>query len=325
MLLRLGSALATVTLTAGALQAPAAAAPAPAFKKSSTGATITAYKWLTKNKRAFDFAVRSNRLGSTQKVRVLLPKGWSYKAKRTWPVLYLMHGGNAHYDSWTRSTKIEQLAAKWNVIVVMPEGANGSYTNWYNNGQGGIPEWETFHMTEVFQLMARNFHAGKSRAIMGNSSGGQGAITYAARYPKRFKYAASFSGLLSLLSPGVPDALAYVNQTNGLPEAIYGNAEADRANWLAHDPWNLAPKLRGTKIFFSSGSGAANPFDASLFSEYVVGMTNADFQERLDQLKIPYKSHIYAGGRHSWGYWVRELGTAWPAAMKAIKAKRVGR
>ncbi|MEO5873562.1 MAG: alpha/beta hydrolase family protein [Streptosporangiaceae bacterium] len=321
MLLRVGSTLVAVALSVGMLQAPATATKAaPSFKKASTGASITSYQWLTKNKRAFDFSVRSKRLGSTQKVRVLLPKGWTYKTKRTWPVVYLMHGGQDHYVSWTRSTRIEQLAAKWKVIVVMPEGANGSYTNWFNGGRGGIPEWETFHMTEVYQLMARNFHAGKNRAIMGNSSGGQGAMTYAARYPRRFKYAASFSGILSLLSPGVPTALAYVNQTNGLPDAIYGDSVDDHANWAAHDPWSLARRLRGTGVYFSSGTGAPNPLNAGLFSEYVVGMTNGDFKDRLNALKIKYKSHIYAGGRHSWGYWWRELGNAWPAAMKAIKA-----
>ncbi|GAB3668932.1 alpha/beta hydrolase family protein [Actinocorallia lasiicapitis] len=304
-----------VTLTA----APAGAA---AFKKASTGATITGYKWLGKNKRAFDFTVKSPSLGSSQKVRVLLPKGWKYKTKKTWPVTYLLHGGKDNYLSWTRSTKIVQLAAKWNTIVVMPEGSNGSYTNWYNGGKGGIPKWETFHMTEVFQLMERNFHAGKNRAIIGNSSGGQGAMTYAGRYPKRFKYAASFSGILSILTPGVPTALAYVNSTNGLPDAIYGDSVQDRKNWLAHDPFALAPKLRGVKLFFSAGHGSPVPTDAGLFSEFVVGVTNDDFAERLYQLKIPYTSHLYPAGSHSWPFWWTELKRIWPTAMKTIKAKK---
>ena len=137
---------------------PAAPAEAAGFKKADNGSSITAYKWLTKNKRQLDVSVRSKGLGKTEKVRLLLPKGWKKNTKKTWPVVYLLHGGRAGYQSWSKSSTVRALAAKWNVIVVMPEGRNGSYTNWYNYGNYGIPEWETFHMTEVFQLVQRNFH-----------------------------------------------------------------------------------------------------------------------------------------------------------------------
>lgn len=322
---RLGAAA-----VAGALAltlAPASSAPAeaaPKFKKADNGSAIVGYKWLTKNKRQIDISVRSKGLARTEKVRLLLPKGWKQKTKKTWPVVYLLHGGRAGYQSWYKSSTVKTLAAKWDVIVVMPEGRNGSYANWYNYGSYGPPAWETFHMREVFQLVQRNFHAGSRRAIMGNSSGGLGAMGYATRYKGRFKYVASFSGLLSLLSPGVPEALKYVNSGSGNTDfnAIYGDPEENRANWIAHDPFSQAAKLRGTKIYFTSGSGAAIPTDVAFFSEYIVGMTNGDFKKRLNALKIPHKSHIYPGGTHSWPYWKRELKKAWPDAMKAIKAKK---
>ncbi|WP_344448543.1 alpha/beta hydrolase family protein [Actinocorallia aurantiaca] len=305
---------------------PAAPAEAAGFKKADNGSSITAYKWLTKNKRQLDVSVRSKGLGKTEKVRLLLPKGWKKNTKKTWPVVYLLHGGRAGYQSWSKSSTIRALAAKWNVIVVMPEGRNGSYTNWYNYGNYGIPEWETFHMTEVFQLVQRNFHAGSRRAVMGNSSGGLGAMGYAARYKGRFKYAASFSGVLSLLSPGVPEVLKEVNAGSGNTDAtaVYGDPEANRDNWVAHDPFSLAANLRGTKLYFTSGSGAPIPTDLAFFSEYVVGMTNGDFKKRLNALKIPHKSHIYSGGTHAWPYWKRELKKAWPQAMKTLKAKKAG-
>ncbi len=317
---------AALSATLALTLAPAPAAQAAAFKKADNGSSIVSYKWLTKNKRRLDISVKSVGLGTTQKVRLLLPKGWKKNTKKTWPVVYLLHGGRAGYQSWTRDSNIAQIAAKWNVIIVMPEGANGSYTNWYNYGNYGIPEWETFHMTEVFQLMNRNFHTGSRRAVLGNSSGGQGAMTYAARYKGRFKYAASLSGVLSLLSPGVPEALKEVNagSGNGDINAIYGDPEKDRANWLAHDPFSLAENLRGTKLYFTSGTGAPIPTDIAYFSEYIVGMTNNDFRKRLNTLKIPYKAHIYTGGTHAWPYWKRELKTAWPTVMKTIKAKKTG-
>ncbi|MDX6742525.1 alpha/beta hydrolase family protein [Actinocorallia sp. A-T 12471] len=336
----LPAALTALVLALGLASAvPATAAPGKAeavnaasgksgkkvtFKKADNGSAITSYKWLTKNKRRLDVSVKSKGLGNkTRKVRLLLPKGWKFKTKKTWPVVYLLHGGGeADYKSWTRSSQIATLAAKWNAIVVMPEGANGSYTNWYNNGKGGPPEWETFHMTEVFQLMNRNMHTGTRRAILGNSSGGQGAMTYAARYPGRFKYVAAYSSLLSILSPGIPEALGMINSPRGDPKRIYGDPVDDRANWEAHDPWSLAPKLRGTGIYFSTGSGMLLPSDAGLISEYFVGMSTMDFKKRLDSLGIKYQAHIYSGGRHSWPFWKIELKRSWPKAMKAIKAKK---
>lgn len=302
------------------------------FAKAPTGASITSYKWLTKDKSRFDFTVKSPSLGNKSvKVRVLLPKGWSKTAKRTWPIVYAFQGGHDSYVAWTRSTDIETVARKYGVIVAMPEGADGSYTNWYNGGRGGTPKWESFHIREVIPLMEKNFRASKTRAVMGLSSGGQGAMTYAARYPKQFKFAASFSGILSMLKPGVPTMLQYVNSGNGAdPNAIWGDPVWDRGNWKLHDPYTLADQLRGTKLFFSSGTTGrpgpgdpdVAPWDIGLLSEIVTGDTNKHFRDRLKQLKIPYTAHLYGDGRHNWPAWRREYKFVWPYIMQSIGAKK---
>ncbi len=182
---RTGAVLAAAAL--GATLAPVVTAEAATFKPADDGARITAYKWL--NKQEFDFTVKSPALGSSQKVRVLIPKTWRWTSHATWPVLYVFHGGHADYTSWTGQTNIATTAKAWNAMVVMPEGANGSYTDWFNYGNGGSPKWETFHTQEVRQLIERNYHGGGIRAAMGNSSGGEGSITYAERHPGLFRYA----------------------------------------------------------------------------------------------------------------------------------------
>ncbi|MCW2885022.1 MAG: esterase [Streptosporangiaceae bacterium] len=293
-------------------------------------ARITSQKAL--GAREFDITIQSPALGTSAHARVLVPKGWTAGAKRTWPVLYAYHGGHDNYTSWTRSSDIAGLAAHYNVIVVMPDGANGSYTDWYNYGKGGVPKWETFHTVEVRQLMERNYHAGGVRAAIGNSSGGQGAITYAARHPGMFKYAASLSGILSMRTPGIPPLLMLTNAGNEQdPFAIWGTPGVDEANWIAHDPLALAPKLRGTGIFFSSGTtgrpgpGDPNvaPWDIGLLSEAATGRTNMDFRDRLNQLKIRYTADLYGDGRHNWPAWIRETHKIWPTLMKAIGAAKV--
>ncbi|GAA2719728.1 alpha/beta hydrolase [Actinocorallia aurantiaca] len=331
---RFGVVAATSALLAGILPgAAASAAPKPKFKAASTGAKITDYKWVSKNKRQMDITIKTPSLpGVNPKVRLLLPKKWSMKSKKTWPVVYLLHGGQDTYLSWTRATAIESLAAQYDVIVAMPEGANGSYTNWYNYGKYGTPKWETFHMKEVYQLLERNFRVNKSRAVMGNSSGGMGAMGYAARYKGRFKYAASLSGLLHLRAPFIPQFLNQINTGNGQdPNAIWGRYPADAENWKLHNPYDQAAGLRGTKIFFSSGLDGKpgegdpqdlDPWDLGLVSEQWTGTTNKYFKQKLDNLKIPYTAHLYKNGRHNWPAWRREYKFVWPKMMKEIGARK---
>jgi S-formylglutathione hydrolase FrmB len=297
--------------------------------KADDGARITAEKKIAS--RAVDITIDSPALGKAVKARILLPANWSRTASATWPVLYAFHGGQDNYTSWTKNSDIEAWAAKYNVIVVMPEGENGSYTDWYNYGKGGSPRWETFHTAEVRQLMERNYHAGALRAAIGNSSGGAGAMSYAARHPGLFKYAASLSGILSMRSIGMPAMLMFTNAGNGQdPFAIWGVPWSDDANWAAHDPYSLASKLRGTGLFFSAGTtgrpgpGDPNvaPWDIGLLSEIAVGANNKDFKKRLDALNIPYTAHIYGDGRHNWPAWIREAASVWPTLMKSIGARK---
>ncbi|MFD0683591.1 alpha/beta hydrolase [Actinomadura fibrosa] len=333
---RAGTTLAGAVLAGAAvLPVSAPAAHAAAFKQADTGARITSYTWLNKSKTAFDFLVKSPSLGSTQHVRVLLPKGWKSKSNQSWPIVYAYHGGNDNWTSWTRksSTDIQTLARKWGVMVVMPEGANGSYTNWYNGGKGGTPKWEDFHLREVRQLAERNFHAGGSRAAMGISSGAQGACTYAGRAPGMFRYAACFSGVLSMSSPGIPALLMYTNSGNGNSAAdIWGLPWVDQANWDAHDPIKLLPKMRSTKLYVSSGTTGQRgpldppdiaPWDVGYLSERAIGPTVQAFAAEAKRQNVQITAHIYGDGRHSWPYWKREMHTAWPSMMKAIGAKPV--
>ncbi|MFG2003133.1 alpha/beta hydrolase [Spirillospora sp. NPDC048911] len=320
---------------ASAASASPGAAPVAARVPADSGAKIVSEKWV--NASTVDLTVRTPAIGTAEMIRVLVPKGWSRRAKRTWPVVYAYQGGNDDYLSWVKGSQLAKLAARWDVLVVMPSGGkNGGSANWWNYGKGGTPKWETFHTTEVLQLLERNYRAGVRRAALGVSSGGQGAVAYAARHPGMFKYAVSFSGILHLTKPGIPPILMIQGIPFGFdPFRVWGVPGVDEKNWKAHDPYELAGRLRGTGLYISSGTtGLPGPYDKPLetpirqnvlgaLGEFLVGATTVDFVARLKQLGIPATTHIYGNGWHNWKYWQPELDRAWPLMMRALGAKRV--
>ncbi|MFI0352695.1 alpha/beta hydrolase [Actinomadura sp. 9N407] len=324
-------ALAALAGTGIALPGTAQAGRAAPFRAADTGARITAETRLGPNE--VDITIDSPSLGKAVKTRILLPRDWQAGSTAKWPVLYAYHGGQDDYTSWPRNTDIEGWAAAYNAIVVMPEAADGAYTDWYNYGFGGTPKWETFHTQEVVQLIERNYHASTTRAAIGDSAGGNGAIAYAARFPGMFTHVASLSGVLWLRAPGMPSLIMATNALNGQdPFAIYGLVFLNAANWRAHDPYELAPRLRGTKIFFSAGTtGRPGPGDdpdqppwaVGLFSEKAVGDTNVAFRDRMDDLGIPYTAHLYGDGQHDWPAWIPVATRVWPDLMASIGARRL--
>ncbi|TDD39234.1 esterase family protein [Actinomadura sp. KC06] len=297
------------------------------YLKAPDGAAISSVKRLSA--RQFDVTIASPALGAKVKTRVMVPKGWTARSSRSWPVVYAYHGGNDTYGSWTHDSDIEKTAGSYDVMVVMPEGGfKGSYTNWWNGGKGGIPEWETFHIDEVIPLMERNFGAGSMRAAIGLSSGGQGAITYAERRPGVFRYAASYSGSLNITAPGMPAILTSMNREAGT--AIWGDPITARENWRAHDATVMVSKLKGTGVYVSSGNGQPGPYDdpntvpwhAGRIGEQLAGVMTTNFVRAAREAGVPVTASLYGPGMHNWKYWQRELDRSWPAIAAAIGARK---
>ncbi|MDX6738473.1 alpha/beta hydrolase family protein [Actinocorallia sp. A-T 12471] len=316
-------------LCSSAEAVPAVAAPA-SLRPADSGAKIV--KVAKAGKYGRDLTVSTPNLDRRVKVRVLLPKSWRKNSSRKWPVLYVYSGGDEDYRSWSRQTRIEQWSAGYDAIVVMPEAASSSYTNWFNGGKKGNPRWETFHTKDVIQLIERNYRTNGRRSALGVSAGGMGAMRYAARNPKMYKFVAALSSPLWLTGPGIPVSTALAVGSHGQSIwDVYGDPVLDRKNWLRNDPYELAPGLRGTKIYFSSGTTGrpgpgdppVSPLDVGLSGEKIVGDTNKAFRKRLRELKIPHTAYLYGDGRHNWPAWKRILKDLWPQLMKSIGAKKV--
>jgi S-formylglutathione hydrolase FrmB len=267
--------------------------------------------------RMRDLVIESPAVG-TERVRLIVPAGFDADAEggasRRWPVLYLLHGATDSYVSWTRSTDVEQLTAAMNLLVVMPDGGDhGYYSDWWNNGRGGRPMWETFHTVELRQLLERNWHAGDRRVVAGLSMGGMGAMSYAARNPGLFLAAASYSGVLDTPLGGVRDS------------ATWGDPKAQADIWRDHNPTDLAPKLRGLALYVSYGDGRPGPLDGGTAIDSLerrIARENEHFLARLDEAGVVATVDAYGAGTHDWPYWERALHRSMPLLLDALGEPR---
>ncbi|REE95865.1 alpha/beta hydrolase [Thermomonospora umbrina] len=282
--------------------------------------------------RLYELEVASRAVGRPVKVLLLVPEGWSRDAERTWPLLYLFHGGADGHESWTRETDIEELSAGSDVMIVMPDGGEyGGYTNWWNFGRSGRPQWMTFHLEELGGLLRDAYRAGGPQALAGVSGGGYGAFVYSAHHPGRFRFAAAFSSPCTIRKPLVSISLLLatyaVGRTN--PFRMWGVPVLHDRVWRSFDPTSMAHRLRGTGLYLSAGTGKIGPLDPpearreiANIAEPVVRSTLAPFLRRLRELDIPITTHLYDEGTHTWPYWKRELHRAWPLIMKSLDVDR---
>ncbi|OLF13072.1 hypothetical protein BLA60_07505 [Actinophytocola xinjiangensis] len=275
--------------------------------------------------RLLELTVSSEAVGHDIGVRLLLPRDWDRQPRRDWPTLYLLHGccdGDTGYRSWTDKTDVEELTARSNVLVVMPEaGPAGFYSDWRSG-----PAWETFHLTELRRLLERQYRSDDRRAVAGLSMGGFGALSYAARHPGFFRAAASYSGVVHTTYQG-PDLVQGLVSGWGLdPDDLWGDPVADAGTWAAHNPYDLAKRLRGTPLYLSTGNGQPGPLDPpdaqpdSL--ERFLGEESVALAERLRALRIPVTTDFYGPGRHAWPYWERALHDSFPLLERALCGHR---
>lgn len=250
------------------------------------------------------------------RVDVLLPDG--YTRHRRYAVLYLLHGHGDSFDSWVnpRLGDLLHVARGFPGIVVMPEAAQGWYTNWWNGGRRGAPGWERYHLDELIPLVERRLpiRAGRrNHAIAGLSMGGEGALFYASQRPGYFGAAASFSGTISIQRPEWPAAF---NTQGQRYTEVYGDPDAQRFYATGHNPTALAANLQHTRTFVTVGDGTPDPTArdevrnvTGQLAERELRLHAQDFVDaaRAAGVDVTYQPRQ---GIHAWRYWREHLAAA---------------
>ncbi|MFJ7177856.1 alpha/beta hydrolase [Streptomyces massasporeus] len=292
-------------------------------------ARITSEKKISERVR--DLTISSPAVGKSVPVRIILPKSWYARKNATFPVLYMLHGGDDDYTSWTRETDIEELSDQADFLIVMPDGGRHGY---YSDWRIGTPLWETFHTAELIRLMESKYRANTTRAVAGLSMGGLGALNYAARHRGMFKYAAAMSSYVDLDEPAVRLALLLGADRDGVDiKDVWGDPRRDVANWRSHNPSAMPEAFRGTRVHLSVGSGRPGPSDLNRRLDTVIVGAVAEralpesvekFASSLRRSGVRTTTHFYDPGTHSWPYWQSELHRIWPT-VSAVLDRRVVR
>jgi S-formylglutathione hydrolase FrmB len=308
---------ALVAIVALAMAAPAGAAEDPALVGSQQ---VTP--------RLQELTLRTPELAGDTHIRVLLPEGYNAKARRRYPVLYLLHGASDDYRSWSDKAHVEKVVGPLPLIVVMPDGGRGGfYSDWYNDGAGGPPQYETFHVRRLIPWIDSHYRtiaARRGRAVAGLSMGGFGTMSYAARHPDLFSAAAAFSGAVDTNTQGGIAVISAAPFLNDTPQgSVFGPRATQEVRWRGSDPVDLADNLRGLQLTIRTGNGQpGGPFGGGPDAvEAGVHEMSVNLHNRLDELGLPHVWEDYGPGAHDWPYWERDLTRTLPDLMHTFAAR----
>jgi putative tributyrin esterase len=239
----------------------------------------------------------SKLMGRKMPYNVILPSDYFSGAEsgRRYPVLFLLHGLMGRFDNWASKTDIAKRSEDHSLIIVMPEGENGWYTdNLTKNGAS----YESYIIKELIPEIDKRYrtlNSRDSRAVAGLSMGGYGAIKFGLKYPDMFALVGSFSGALSaatITEKQVPGAIGKSIT------AIFGpeGTEVRKAN----DPFDLARRAPADKI-------AKLPFIyLDCGTEDFLFQSNRDFVSLLLEKKVPHEFRQLPGA-HNWTYWGKQI------------------
>jgi S-formylglutathione hydrolase FrmB len=231
--------------------------------------------------------------------RVMLPAQISSGQKL--PVVYLLHGGGEGFRNWSNDSDVARFAeprfaeqgyAEQGLILVMPEGNSSYYTNSADHPQ---ERYEDYIVHDLIAEVESKFPAASgraSRAIMGVSMGGFGAVNMALKHPDLFFFAAGISPAIDV--PSRPFSVKRVDQWRH-HSSIFGpwGGQTRRDN----DPFVLARSADPSKtpyLYLSCGDKEG------------LLPANRKFAALLEQRHLRYEFHVNPGG-HNWDQWNAHL------------------
>lgn len=252
----------------------------------------------------------------TLQANVLLPDGYAQNPRKRYPLLLLLHGAGERWDSWANPAEgnIREVAKGFPGIIVMPDGALGFYLDWWNGGLRQNPSWERYIRETLIPKVEKTYRVRPQRrfhAIAGFSMGGYGTLLTATQNPGYFGTAVPLSAFADVQAP---ESVSLFQFVGGNPyEQLFGPSTGFWAD--GHNPIDLAPNLRHTRMYVFTGDGTINPA-MGLPGGPISGPLEAGLKLQNDRLvdelraagsDVTYTVHP---GTHDWPYWRADLAVA---------------
>jgi enterochelin esterase-like enzyme len=151
--------------------------------------------------KVFDnLSLKSKILNMDRKYAIYLPPDYE-TSQRTYPVLYLLHGGGDDQTGWVQFGEVQNITDKGikegtatPMIIVMPDANTGK--RGYSNNATNTWLYEDFFFQELMPFIEKTYRVKtekRYRAVAGLSMGGDGTFTYALHHPELFAAACPLS------------------------------------------------------------------------------------------------------------------------------------
>ncbi len=208
----------------------------------------------------------------------------SYKKKKDFPAVYLLHGHAGWYANWLlRVPELKTWADEYQLMIVCPDGG---FNSWYvDSPVDSTVRFETYISKEVPDYIDAHYKTIKDRrgrAITGLSMGGHGGLFHGFRHADIFGACGSMSGGVDLqpfkknwqISQKIGDTVTYA------------------ANWKNYSVMTLVEQKPKDSLAIIIDCGTEDFF-------YEV---NGQLHKKMVGLKIAH-DYIERPGKHDWYYW----------------------
>jgi enterochelin esterase-like enzyme len=245
--------------------------------------------------RVFDnLTLTSKILNCEKKYAVYLPPDYE-TSQRSYPVLYLLHGGGGNQTTWIQHGNLLNIADECinngeaiPMIIVMPD-ASHPVRGWRNDPKG---EWryEDFFIQEFIPFI-------EYRSIAELSGGGNGSFTYALHHPELFATCCP-------LSPAT-FPLTIEEARDQLPARYAGITDEEiRDYYYRHsiiEQINKIPEDKKSAVRWYIETGDDDPFEQVYEGNCLIHIA-------MRKKGIPHEFRV-SDGAHTWTLWRSALPT----------------
>lgn len=246
-----------------------------------------------------NLSLDSDILKMERKYAVYLPAGYE-SSDRSYPVLYLLHGGGDDQTGWIQFGEVRNIADKainngnaTAMIIVMPDADTGQ--RGYFNSPDNTWLYEDFFFEELMPYVENKYRIKKEkryRAVAGLSMGGGGSFYYAMHHPELFSSSCPLSA--SVRNYTLESSKERFNRFGNTYSEAQITAYLKKHSSLQVIGNMKVEDMKSVKWYFSIGD------DDFLYEG------NSLVHIALRKKEVPHEFRIN-NGSHSWKYWRMEL------------------